>query len=286
MAARIFMGGEMKKITITILGLFLMSPASYADNAWGNYHWARTTSSFDLTVVNSTTDDWDAYVKVAVSGAPFMGWSYSDVLNMVEDENGNTKSRVRRQCKGPAGQVRICNLAYGQNGWLGIAGISIDSSNHITTGYTKLNDTYFSMAFYDTPEWKQSVTCQELGHNVGLGHQDEDFNNESLYSCMDYQNPPYEYPDDHDYATLMEIYDHLDSSNSYDNGDSGGGGDGGGGGCNAPQGRGCNAGEINGHNGDIGWGVSLGRRGQHEAYVRTDPDGMRHITHVTWAIGF
>lgn len=270
----------MRSIIITILGVILFLPASYAEHAWSNYHWARTTNSFDLTVVNSTTSDWDAYVTVAVSDAGFVGWSYSDVLNMAEDPNGSTQSRVRRQCKGPTGQVRICNLAYGQTGWLGIAGISIDSNNHITTGYTKLNDTYFATDFYNNPQWKQSVTCQELGHNVGLGHQDEDFNNASLFSCMDYQNPPFEYPDDHDYAQLEAIYGHQDSYDSYGSGDSGGGG-----GCNAPAGRGCNKGATNGHNGDIGWGVSLGRHGQHETYMRTDPDGTRHITHVTWAIG-
>jgi hypothetical protein len=276
----------MKTIIITILGAVLFSSAAHADHAWGNYHWARTSTAnpFDLTVVNSTTNDWNAYVTVAVSNSD-MGWSYSKVLNMVEDPNGNTQNKVRRQCKGPTGQVRICNLAYGQTGWLGIAGISIDSDNHITTGYTKLNDTYFAMDFYNNPQWKQSVTCQELGHNVGLGHQDENFDNLSLFSCMDYQNPPYEYPNGHDYAQLEDIYGHEDSYDSYDfiGGDSGGGG---GGGCNAPAGKGCNKGAINGHNGDIGWGVSLGRHGQHETFIRTDPDGARHITHVTWAIGY
>jgi len=123
----------------------------------------------------------------------------STKLTMVEDPNGSTSKKVRRQCKAPSGQVRICNLAYGQTGWLGVAGISIDANSHITKGYTKLNDTYFSMIFYNDPSWKQSVTCQELGHNVGLHHQDEDFYSESsLFSCMDYQVPPYPSPNTHD----------------------------------------------------------------------------------------
>ncbi len=270
----------MRRILFTIAGLVLLSPVVQAEHAWSDYHWARTTGSFDLTIVNSTTSDWDGYVSVAVSGSPFVGWSASSILDMVEDPNGSIKSKDRRQCKGPAGQVRICNLAYGQTGWLGIAGISIDANNHITTGYTKLNDTYFTQNYYNTPAWKQSVTCQELGHNVGLGHQDEIFDNASLFSCMDYQDPPYEYPDDHDYEQLELIYGHADSYDSY-----GSGGDSGGGGCNAPPGRGCNAGKVNGHNGNIGWGVSLGRHGQHETFMKTDPDGTRHLTHVTWAVG-
>ena len=176
-----------------VFALALMTSSTNADNSWGPYHWARMTNSFNLTVVNSTTSDWDGYVSQAV-----LNWSASDNLDMVEDPNGSTSKKVRRQCKAPSGQVRICNLAYGQTGWLGVAGISIDANSHITKGYTKLNDTYFSMIFYNDPSWKQSVTCQELGHNVGLHHQDVDFNNESLYSCMDYQNPPYPSPNTHD----------------------------------------------------------------------------------------
>lgn len=267
---------QLKRIIFTILGLALLSTASYAVHSWSDYHWARTSSSFDLTIVNSTTSDWDPYVTVAVGD-----WSSSAVLSMSEDLSGSTQSRVRRRCQGPAGKVRICNLAYGQTGWLGIAGISIDSQGHITTGYTKLNDTYFTMAYYNKPDWKQSVTCQELGHNVGLGHQDEVFDNQSLFSCMDYQDPPFETPNKHDYDQLAAIYGHTDSYNSYE-----AGGDGGGGGtCNSPPGKGCNKGVAPGFQGDIGWGVSLGRRGQGETFMRIDPDGTRHLTHVTWAIG-
>jgi hypothetical protein len=249
-----------------------LAPSASADNSWGNYHWARVNNPFTLTVINSTTTDWDANVNGAVAD-----WSASTVLSMVQTE-GDTSSKTRRQCRGGTGTVRICNLEYGNTGWLGIAGISIDTNGHITTGYTKLNDTYFSWAYYNTPEWKQSVTCQELGHDIGLGHQDEDFDNQSLFSCMDYQDPPYENPNAHDYQQLETIYQHTDSYNSYAGGGSGGGG----GGCNAPPGKGCNQA---GANGDIGWGRSLGRRGQQETFIRIDPDGTTHLTHVTWAIG-
>jgi hypothetical protein len=270
----------MKKLFLFAFSTFLCTAVSHADHAWGPYHWARTTGSFELTLINSTTSDWDYYVSAAVSD-----WSQSAKLNLME-ESSSTARKVRRQCKGGSGRVRICNLAYGQTGWLGIAGISIDGNGHITTGYTKLNDTYFSWNYYNTPEWKQSVTCQELGHDLGLSHQDEDFGNQSLFSCMDYQDPPYEYPNQHDYHQLDTIYYHTDSYDSYDTGDSGGGGGGGGGdgGCNAPPGKGCNKARP-GNNRDIGWGVSLGRRGQQETFTRTDPDGTRHITFVTWAIG-
>lgn len=245
-----------------------------ADHSWGDYHWARTTGSFNLTIINSTTSDWDPYVSAAIAD-----WSDSAVLNMIEDTSGSTSSKDRRQCSGGAGTVRICNLAYGNNGWLGIAGISIDSNGHITTGYTKLNDSYFTTSYYNKDSWKQSVTCQELGHNVGLDHQDENFSNTSLFSCMDYQDPPFEWANAHDFEQLAIIYGHTDSYNSYAGGGAGGGGDGG---CNAPPGKGCNK---SGLPGAVGWGASLGRRGNAETFIRIDPDGTMHLTHVTWAIG-
>lgn len=243
-----------------------------ANHAWSNYHWARTTSSFDLTIVNSTTSDWDQFVSAAAGD-----WSRSTVLNMLEDPNGSTDSKLRRQCPAPSGQIRICNLDYGRNGWLGIAGISIDTNGHIVSGYTKLNDSYFSLSYYDTADWKQSVTCQELGHNVGLDHQDEDFDNTSLKSCMDYQDPPWPTTNAHDLEQLQTIYGHTDSYNSY--ADAGGGGSG----CNAPPGKGCNKAGVGQPDIDRGWGISLGRHRNHEKFLRIDPDGTRHITFVTWA---
>ncbi|MCW8196011.1 hypothetical protein F6455_14555 [Proteobacteria bacterium 005FR1] len=260
----------MKKILVTITAVFSLSNMAHAEHSWGDYHWARTTPSFDLIIVNSTTSDWDAYVTQAVAD-----WSLSSVMNMVE-EAGATDKQIRRRCAGGEGSLRICNLEYGRTGWLGVAGISIDANGHIFTGYTKMNDTYFSEGFYNTPAWRQSVTCQELGHNVGLDHQDEDFNNGTLLSCMDYQDPPYPYPNQHDYDQLEAIYEHLDSYDSYsqstaDTGDEG---------CNAPPGKGCNR---VGANGDIGWGISLGRRGNVETFLRIDANGIRHVTRVIWA---
>jgi len=261
----------MRSRILTVLSLLFFSVASIADHSWENYHWARSTSSFDLTIINSTTIEWDGYVAQSVAD-----WSASSAFNMVQDLEGSTSNRVRRKCKGDEGKIRICNLAYGNLGWLGIAGISIDANDHIKTGYTKLNDTYFADPFYDET-WMKSVTCQELGHNIGLGHQDEDFNNTSLYTCMDYQNPPYEYPNSHDYNQLDTIYNHLDSYDSYN-----GGGDNDGS-CNAPPGKGCNKA---GANNDVGWGKSIGRRGNAETFIRIEKDGTRHLTHVTWAIGY
>jgi hypothetical protein len=92
-------------------------------------------------------------------------------------------------------------------------------------GTTKVNDTYFNTANYDTPAWRNLVMCQEVGHTLGLDHQDEIKDNPNLGSCMDYTNDPdgglggasatdpsNEHPNQHDYDELVLIYSHLDST--------------------------------------------------------------------------
>ena len=269
-----------------VFALALLTSTTNADNWWGTYHWARTTGSFDLTVVNSTTSDWDGYVSQSISdwSSPIAPWT--TYLTMVEDPNGGTSKKTRRQCKAPDGQVRICNLAYGQTGWLGVAGIYIDAADHIVKAYTKLNDTYFAWDFYNNDAWKQSVTCQELGHNIGLSHNDADFYNEPTGTCMDYSSDPElnQHPNDHDYEQLEIIYGHIDGYDSYLSGTSDDP-DGGTEPCNAPPGKGCNKSGV-GNNGDSGFGMSLSRRGQVETFIRIGPDGTRLVTFVTWAIGY
>ena len=240
-------------------------------HSWGTYHWARTSDNFRLPIIDSVTSEWNSYFTKAVAD-----WSASQRVDFVA-QAGDESSKTRRSCSAPDGMVRVCNLAYGNTGWLGIAGISLDSNGHIVRGYTKLNDSYFTTAYYNTPDWRQSVTCQEIGHDIGLGHQDEDFDNTSLKSCMDYQDPPWPDPNAHDFEQLDTIYAHLDSYNSYAT-DGGGGGDTG---CNAPPGKGCNK----DNNQKATWGNSLGRKGQVETFIRTYPDGTADVTTVTWAGG-
>lgn len=60
------------------------------------------------------------------------------------------------------------------------------------------------------------MSCQEVGHTFGLDHQDEDFNNANLGTCMDYTNDPStnQHPNQHDYDQLQTIYSHTDSTNT------------------------------------------------------------------------
>lgn len=178
--------------------------AATANHSWNGYHWARTSNPFTLQLGDNVTSQWDS----SLSGAS-TDWSRSTVLDTVVVA-GSTNPK---NCKAITGRVEVCNSTYGNNGWLGLAGISVTGGTHITKGYVKLNDTYFNTPQYNTSAWRNLVTCQEVGHTFGLNHQDENFNNPNLGTCMDYTSDPStnQHPNQHDYDQLVTIYSHLDS---------------------------------------------------------------------------
>ncbi len=177
-----------------------------ANHSWGGYHWARTHNPFTVKLGDNVNSNWDPYLATASSE-----WSKSDVL----DTTVVVGLANPRNCRPTAGRVEVCNNTYGNNGWLGVAQIWL-SGSHISQGTVKLNDTYFNTSKYNTPAWRNLVTCQEIGHTFGLDHQDEVFDNPNLGTCMDYTNDPStnQYPNQHDYDELDIIYAHLDSTTS------------------------------------------------------------------------
>lgn len=194
-------------IAITLIiaaGVAVGANFAGATHSWGNYHWARTSNPFTLKLGDNLSSAWDPYL-VTTS----YDWSLSTVLNTTI-VSGLTRPKT---CKPTAGRAEICNAFYGRNGWLGIAQIWA-SGNHITQGVVKTNDTYFSTSYYNTPAWKNLVMCQEVGHILGLDHQDENFDNPNLGTCMDYTSDPTtnQHPNAHDYEQLGTIYAHLDST--------------------------------------------------------------------------
>ena len=202
-------------VVAATLALGLAASDVSANHSWGGYHWARTSNPFTLKVGNNVSGAaWNSALTTAISD-----WSASDVLNLT----GVTGLANPKNCRATSGRVEVCNSKYGNNGWLGIASISITGGTHITQGTVKLNDTYFNTATYNTSAWRALVACQEIGHTFGLDHQDENFNNANLNTCMDYTNNPgsNQHPNAHDYEELDIIYAHLDSSTTISQGTAG-----------------------------------------------------------------
>ncbi|MBI3670457.1 MAG: hypothetical protein HY237_11835 [Acidobacteria bacterium] len=187
--------------------LAALPAAILANHSWGGYHWARTSNPFTLKLGDNVSSAWDSYLATTSSD-----WSVSTELDTtIVAGQANPKN-----CRPTSGRVEACNSTYGNNGWLGLAQIWI-SGKHITQGIVKVNDTYFNTSTYDTPGWRHLVMCQEVGHTLGLDHQDTNFNNTNLGTCMDYTSNPYgppdnEHPNQHDYDELVTIYTHLDST--------------------------------------------------------------------------
>ena len=191
---------------LVIVGAF--ASITYASHSWGGYHWARTSNPFTLKLGDNLSSAWKPRLATTTSD-----WSLSSVLDAVI-----VPGISQGNCRPTNGRVEVCNKAYGYNGWLGLAQIWV-SGNHIYQGVTKMNDTYFNTPTYNTLAWRQSVICQEVGHTLGLDHQDENFSNPNLGTCMDYTSDPSgalynqldnEHPNQHDYDQLAIIYSHLD----------------------------------------------------------------------------
>lgn len=196
--------------------LLLGSAVAEASHSWGGYHWARTSNPFTLKLGDNVSSAWDAYLSTTSSD-----WSKSDILDtsIVKGNNTNPKN-----CRPTNGRVEVCNAAYGNTGWLGVAQVWVNGL-HITQGTVKVNDTYFKTAMYNKPAWRNLVMCQEIAHTFGLDHQDTIFSNTNLGTCMDYTNAPAggvvngfdygpsnEHPNQHDYDELDIIYGHLDTT--------------------------------------------------------------------------
>ena len=273
MNKKIFVGVFAAVATFTLLGQSLVS----ATHSWSKYHWNISTEQSLASPLklgdNLTTNEWQSSLALASDD-----WNLSVLKNQIV--NGGSDA----SCRPTLGRVEICNDAYGDNGWLGIAQVWIyrGKDGHIAQAVVKLNDTYFTMPAYNTSAWKNLVTCQEVGHTFGLGHQDESFYNTNLGTCMDYTDDPdgtlhgqlnNEHPNVHDYEMLNSLYAHLNGGNS------GNGGSGNGRGKNAKVTIPAVALET-----PAQWGMAIKHdaQGKNSLYERDLGNGLMVLTHVTW----
>lgn len=260
---------------LTLFVFAALATVTSADHSWGGYHWARESNLFTIKTGDNVSAAWDPYLDEAISD-----WNQSTILDLLEVPGGTNP----KNCRPTAGRIEVCNSKYGNNGWLGIAQIWITGGNHITQAITKVNDTYFSTPSYNTPAWRRLVMCQELAHDFGLDHQDENFNNPNLGSCMDYTNDPdggpggasnndpsNEHPNAHDYEQIEIIYDHTDSTTTIGQSVN-----------NAKAPPAMNDLELDGP-GQWGRLIRSSRNGRVQVYELDFGRGYKILTHVFWA---
>jgi hypothetical protein len=257
-------------IVVAFAGLLVGLSAAHvteATHSWGFYHWMRTNNPIALSVGDNVSSTWDVYLNTAISD-----WNTSSTPSVVRLSKVSGLTNPKN-CRPVAGRIEVCNAKYGNNGWLGVAQIWING-DHIKQAVAKMNDTYFNTAPYNTPAWRRLVMCQEIAHDFGLDHQDENFSNPNLGTCMDYTNnpggpPSNEHPNAHDFEQLGVIYAHLDAAfTSF---------------TKAIMGEGQDKAEP-----DFSelkeWGREVRRdsRGRVSRYERDLGKGKKVITHVLW----
>lgn len=269
-------------VTLFVVGLLIImsTGSASANHSWGKYHWNLSTADTEINPLK-LGDNLSGGWSVPLAAAS-VDWNSSVLKNAVVAGTSNAN------CDPTLGRVEVCNGAYGENGWLGIAQIWAyrGKDGHIAQGTVKLNDTYFALPTYNTDAWRTMVMCQEVGHTFGLGHQDESFTNPNLGTCMDYTNDPLRddgvgnnlHPNAHDYEMLTSIYAHV---NGTDGGSTGTGGTG--------KGRKGKPAELPAGggaalNGPAEWGQAIAQdaRGRDNVFVRDLGNGMEVVTHVLW----
>ena len=267
-----------KLFLVLFLAVFFVAGSAAASHSWSKYHWDISTDDSIVSPLvlenNLTTSEWNSSLAGASSD-----WNVSVLKNQTVLGNNTA-------CDPVLGQVGVCNGVYGNTGWLGIAQIWAyrGRDGHIAQALVKVNDTYFNEATYNTSAWRNSVMCQEVGHTFGLSHQDEDFNNANLGSCMDYTGDPdgtlfgqldNQHPNQHDYDELTAKYGHLNGviDEKPDKGKGGGNG-------KKPKGRGADI-DLNNPS---AWGTAVRQdaRGNDSLFERDLGNGQVLITHVIW----
>jgi len=170
-------------------------------NGTGEYPtstWSHSRSGLTLDVHNALTSDWYPYFNQAMDAWANGHSPTSLVLNLIQDSPDQS-------CTPISDALVVCNANFGETGWKGINEVAVNGLNRIVQSVAKMNEFYLSGA----PDGdKQYTMCHETGHGWGLGHQDEDFNNKDLGSCMDYVLDPEnnQNPNDFDYKVLNETY--------------------------------------------------------------------------------
>jgi hypothetical protein len=261
---------EQTDAATTTEGTTQEGPITIQNHSWDKYHWARPAGPFTIRVGNNVSSAWGSYLQTASND-----WS-ADTYPSPPGTNGNllntqiVQGKSNRNCRATNGRIEVCNRKYGNNGWLGIATIWV-SGDHITQGTAKLNDTYFQSATYNTPAWRSLVMCQEVGHDFGLAHQDENFDNNNLNTCMDYTRLPdsNQHPNAHDYEQLGTIYSHPDSSTTI----------------------GQTSASSTGNDNEPGdnrraWGREIFRaeNGRYSVFEKELANGKKKVTHVLWTL--
>ena len=212
---------------MVLAAAIMLSTVSVAQarHQWADYHWALPSGETQLTInVNNcqqgsglygynTADhftgpnsDWTGVISDS-GGAIVVSDGSCPALTAPDDPIATFADRITAY-DGSTGTVNTFNGDYGNNGWVGVAIVELDSTsgdNHIVYGETHLNDYYAGQfAVYNDPLVMRKVQCQEIGHTFGLDHIKKDTS--CMYSSMAFIGSTYT-PNGHDGEVVNAITD-------------------------------------------------------------------------------
>ena len=143
--------------------------------------WARS-GNLSIQLVNNTSAAWTPYlISAANAWSAAANIDYRVVSGPVIDASA---------CNPTYGVVEVCSANYGKTGWLGMTNV-YTSNGKIVMATVKWNDYYpTTSAFYAGAAWYKNTSCHELGHVLGLNHQDSVKTNANSGSCLDSTNDP------------------------------------------------------------------------------------------------
>lgn len=206
------------------------------------YHWNKTEDVLELTVLNSTFGIYSEPLPYYVSEVNTL---QNDIqLTLVRDPIktvGKTPTSIAELddvCPFPEGTIRFCSEGYDISGIVGTTtrglamyhfddrGMTVlDGKGHITSAIAIVNsyrlEEQYGLSGVDFDEdllpvtnrgaSLYSITCHELGHTLGLGHNDDNKNNADTGTCMDYGRDFFTnlFFDNTDHQTLAALYEHT-----------------------------------------------------------------------------
>ena len=153
--------------------------AAYPVQSWNGYHWART-GELSLALGDNVSSTWKPFFTTAATQ-----WSAANNIDFAPTVGSTTATA----CGPVYGTVQVCSGNYGATGWLGYATVWT-GGGFVNQATVKLNDYYFGQAKYNTDAWRAMTACQEIGHTLGLAHNDTITTDLNKGTCMDYTNDP------------------------------------------------------------------------------------------------
>ena len=155
-----------------------------------------------VTIINSLSPSLQPLLASTVRT-----WEYGSPLHPAIAVD--LKTEATYGCPRSMDAIRVCDNDYGKTGWAGFEVAVSNNDGFIQMSLVRINTHYLKST---NLVYNRYVMCHELGHAFGLDHQDENFNNENVGSCMDYTRKHQDSlaPNVFDWQALLNTYGKLD----------------------------------------------------------------------------